>query len=1042
MKILRLFSSIVVFSGIASSLETTPTDDPGGASTSLGCSTPYETGIACSVPGTGKAGLHAQFYQYDWYDFDTLDNIEFLTTGYRERKKLASTDGVVDIELWVNNRESKTATEIIYGQTMNQNFVVELTGYFLASETNDFYFTLQGESGGVILQLGDGNAFPCCKTTHTGSEDDAMYGGVDRRIYALQEGLYYPIKIVYGNPAGPIELDVYVSTPDTRDYPIKDRLFSFPDREDGCPNQFQITTITMPWTGTVTSTSTVTPHSTDGTTTIEILTPSSFPSPTGCEPPADSVTPGLFAIFHTYGYDDNDHILDIDFMTSGYRNTKTVGTVSKVIDFEIDIDPRGSWTRVYGLRVSENFLVELTGYILLPESTDYIFTLTADDSATLQIGAGIAFPCCNTNGAYTDKDAMFAPIDVISSDTGHATKSYFLTKGIYYPIKMVYVNVGGLGIFKVSVRTPYNNDFPLTKYLYSVNTKVTTCPLPSSTTISTTSTGDFTSASTTASSSSHGSITSSSFGSTNASSSDYSTTSGSDSATPSDASTASDSTSPTASNSDSSTASGSGSMNPSGSGSTSASDSGSATASGSGSMNPTGSGSATASGSGSATASGSGSATASGSGSMNPTDSGSATASGSGSATASDSGSATASGSGSMNPTDSGSATASGSGSMNPSDSGSATASGSGSMNPTDSGSATASGSGSMNPTDSGSATASDSGSMNPTGSGSTTASSSGSMSPTGSGSATASGSGSATASDCGSMNPSDSGTATASGSGSINPSGSGSFSSTDSGVVTRSTSPSSSESGSNSGSISESSYSSGAPATYSPTYSSSGTGTSSGSVTRSDPGLPSANTSKSEFSSASELSVSSSPSETSSFSSCNGSKILTNSDESSIASSILSSSSSQFSRSLSSQDDSSSEPPSRSFTLSYSSKYETTTTVHTITTSYTTHCPSDQSASNKSESYHTTTTKIVTFCDDHTCTEVTQTIGANMISTTKKHASSDTSEATSTPLDATYSLSTAPSTHPTVSRIDNSAISVYSISMVTFLLPFIAIIF
>ncbi|CAK7897315.1 hypothetical protein CAAN1_15S00166 [[Candida] anglica] len=249
--------------------------------------TPTSIPKACEPPITdGVNGFYAMFYPYNYDDTNSLYNIKFMTNGYKNLESNFEADEVVDFELKVEQASSNTATNEIYGVTVNQNFLVELTGHFIPPESADYTFTLAAHSG-AILQIGAGVAFPCCDSTGDSSEssdstmfvtsDDGKDSGPETRVYALKKGLYYPIKMVYVNVNGPISFSVSVSTPSTPELALAKYIYNF-DNDEQCSG-FKIT-LTTPWSGSMTSTTTITPSNSDGTTIVEVLTPTKNPSST------------------------------------------------------------------------------------------------------------------------------------------------------------------------------------------------------------------------------------------------------------------------------------------------------------------------------------------------------------------------------------------------------------------------------------------------------------------------------------------------------------------------------------------------------------------------------------------------------------------------------------------------------------------------------------------------------------------------------------------------------------------------------------------
>ncbi|CAK7915503.1 flocculation protein Flo5p [[Candida] anglica] len=239
----------------------------------------------CVPRGEMSSGFQAKFYPYQLQDQFTMASLDYVSTGYTKNKLLHTIDSVEDInfswKLWYNPYDGGIHKDYVYGYyTTITNFTMELTGYYHALEAGEYTFNLNKIDDSAAVFIGDGKAFDCCKDTPTVDPKDysifvyKVWQGEARSTSAtvrLEADTYYPIRIVYTNAVSISELDFEVTTPDGSTSPVHSNTFIYQGKSDLCP--VPVTTITTPWTGTFTSTSTLTPSNPDGTTTVEIFTP-------------------------------------------------------------------------------------------------------------------------------------------------------------------------------------------------------------------------------------------------------------------------------------------------------------------------------------------------------------------------------------------------------------------------------------------------------------------------------------------------------------------------------------------------------------------------------------------------------------------------------------------------------------------------------------------------------------------------------------------------------------------------------------------------
>lgn len=251
--------------------------------------------------------------------------------------------------------------------------------------------------------------------------------------------------------------------------------------------------------------------------------------------PANGAQSGFKANFFQYNYGDMTTLRQPSFIAGGYAKRQLLGTQNNVNNILIAygmecqlsngevVTPTEPWNfdysqcknkryfsqrhngTIFGFELTAtNFTVELTGYLLAPQTGTYTFTFDhVDDSAILNFGEGIAFDCCNQDAA-ANGNTQFS-INAIKPDygpTAHMNYSVDLVGNYYYPMRIVYTNRHVFGWLFTTLTLPdgtnIDNDF--TGYVYSFVSEpeqpncTVTSPLPFVTSTSTTPwTGSFTS---------------------------------------------------------------------------------------------------------------------------------------------------------------------------------------------------------------------------------------------------------------------------------------------------------------------------------------------------------------------------------------------------------------------------------------------------------------------------------------------------------------------------------------------------------------------
>ncbi|KAM9894119.1 hypothetical protein OXX79_008910, partial [Metschnikowia pulcherrima] len=160
----------------------------------------------------------------------------------------------------------------------------------------------------------------------------------------------------------------------------------------------------------------------------------------GCDPSTIS-NQGFTVNFYKYPRLGTAFKTESDYYTTGYKQygfLKTVTGVTALNYATNSASDKAYYGLLYGYNLTvSNFTMSIGGYFLAQQTGDYVFTMYADDGGYLQFGAGTS--CCG--------DAL----DDVSGDSfkaqwpNTATATFNLQKGVYYPIKIVFVNWSGPG---------------------------------------------------------------------------------------------------------------------------------------------------------------------------------------------------------------------------------------------------------------------------------------------------------------------------------------------------------------------------------------------------------------------------------------------------------------------------------------------------------------------------------------------------------------------------------------------------------------------
>ncbi|GMM36643.1 hypothetical protein DASC09_039680 [Saccharomycopsis crataegensis] len=177
------------------------------------------SGCAFTSSATGN-GFLARFYNYT---LGAAYSKTYLESGYATYgKSLGSVSGVTSVNFQYSGLTNGPLTRTIYGKSITvTNFTLMLTGYFYASESGYYKFSLTNSDDAALFYAASASAFDCCGSTSLSSSanlDDVSiytyYTGPNgyRQIY-LEKGYFYPVRLAYLNMQGNLNLNFGVTYP-------------------------------------------------------------------------------------------------------------------------------------------------------------------------------------------------------------------------------------------------------------------------------------------------------------------------------------------------------------------------------------------------------------------------------------------------------------------------------------------------------------------------------------------------------------------------------------------------------------------------------------------------------------------------------------------------------------------------------------------------------------------------------------------------------------------------------------------------------------
>ncbi|KAH7615345.1 hypothetical protein J7292_00005 [Nakaseomyces glabratus] len=207
--------------------------------------------------------------------------------------------------------------------------------------------------------------------------------------------------------------------------------------------------------------------------------------PIGCSPQVKKTQPGLAVKLYSYGHPvpGCSYITYQypDFPRSGYKKERKLADITGVNGkIDIDLKPNDPCRVLTGHLPSNynypdtltytNFTMILYGYFQ-PKVTGYhTFNLEADDLLFMNLGAGNAFDCCKAESTL-DNFGNYQSYSLWGSDYAKANITVFLVSGVYYPIRLFYVNRDNNAVIDFSFTTEFDKEkvHDFTSYFFSAS---------------------------------------------------------------------------------------------------------------------------------------------------------------------------------------------------------------------------------------------------------------------------------------------------------------------------------------------------------------------------------------------------------------------------------------------------------------------------------------------------------------------------------------------------------------------------------------------
>lgn len=193
-------------------------------------------------------------------------------------------------------------------------------------------------------------------------------------------------------------------------------------------------------------------------------------SPTGCALTSGISTPGYLAKFFPYTLGDANHVSDKSYYESGYQNKPVLALIPGVslVNF-VWTDPVSDpkvpvQGLIYGFDVTAtNFTMELTGYFIPRSLGTHVFEISnINDGVAVFIGDGNAFQCGELLSKKFTSEYLFAtgPDDISQG-------SAELQAGVYYPVRLVFVNAESDASLSFNVIGPDGSSIPVVGSIFN-----------------------------------------------------------------------------------------------------------------------------------------------------------------------------------------------------------------------------------------------------------------------------------------------------------------------------------------------------------------------------------------------------------------------------------------------------------------------------------------------------------------------------------------------------------------------------------------------
>ena len=230
---------------------------------------------SCRVPedSTFIEGFRARFYPYlhPQYTYE-YDNHDYLLNLYSTlNQPLTTIYGIYDVNYVYTGPNAYNGPQwgLLHGYNVTlTNFTIEYVGYFIPQKTGSYTFSFDNTDDSALLFFANPSAFRCCNADADIiiDESDVSIDAIDQWAtgapstvtHTLQEGVAYPMRIVYYNQGGIGKLHMTWKDPDgvTHDT-FDDYVTFFTDLETECAHEI-VTQTTSFEPGTATETTTYT----------------------------------------------------------------------------------------------------------------------------------------------------------------------------------------------------------------------------------------------------------------------------------------------------------------------------------------------------------------------------------------------------------------------------------------------------------------------------------------------------------------------------------------------------------------------------------------------------------------------------------------------------------------------------------------------------------------------------------------------------------------------------------------------------------------